>query len=92
MEALIEHTIIQYFWEVLKPSIKAKINQCRRELDSFEELVKKAVKAEAKVALQPKLYAYKIDHCCFWGTCPAYNAKVQSFLKDFKPKNPKFKS
>lgn len=76
METLIERTMIRYFWEVLKLSIKAKINQCRRELDSFEEFVEKAVKAEAKVALQPKLYAYKIDYRCFWGTCPAYNAKV----------------
>ena len=71
-----EITMIRYFREGLKPSIKAEMDQRGRELDSFEELVEKVVEAEAKAALRPASYARKTDHRCLQGTRPAYNAKV----------------
>ena len=46
-----EPTMIRYFQENLKPSVRAEIEQRGRELDSFEELVQKAVDVEARVAL-----------------------------------------
>lgn len=68
------------------------MNQRNCELDSFEELVKKAVKAKAKAALRLGFYACKTDYRCLWGTRFAYNAKVQGSSKDLKPEEPKFRS
>lgn len=61
--------------------------QCSHKLDSFEELVAKAVEAKAKAVLQPASYARETDHRCFQGSRPAYTAKT----KDLKPENPKFR-
>ena len=80
-----ETTIIQYFREGLKPPIKAKIDPCDRELDSFEELVEKAIEVEAKAALRPGFYARETDHRCLWGSYPTFIAKI----KDPKPEDPK---
>lgn len=52
------------------------MNQRSCELDSFEELVDKAVKAKAKAALQPEFYSCKTDHHCLWGSCPTYTTKA----------------
>ena len=40
------------------------MEQRGQELDSFEELVKKAVNAEGKAALRPLFYACKTDQYC----------------------------
>ena len=48
--------MIRYFEKDLKPSIKAEINLEASHLDNYEELVAKAVKAEAKAGLQPSSY------------------------------------
>ena len=80
-----EPTMIRYFREGLKPSIKAEIDQRDRELDSFEELVQKAVNAEAKAALRPCSTTREMDQHCPWGTWPANStvAKGQgNSLKD----------
>lgn len=53
--------MIWYFQKGLRYSILAKRKQRGRELDSFEELVKKAKNAEAKVALQSYIYAQDTD-------------------------------
>ena len=49
--APIESVMVRYFEKSLKPSIKAKIDQDALHLDDYEELVVKAVRAEAKVGL-----------------------------------------
>ena len=46
--APIESTIVRYFKKGLKPSIKAKMDKDATHLDDYEELVAKAVRAEAK--------------------------------------------
>ena len=51
-----ESTMVRYCEKSLKPSIKAKIDQDASHLDDYKELVAKAVKAEAKVGLQPSFY------------------------------------
>ena len=66
--ALKEGTMIWYFQEGLCPSVKVKMEQCGRELNSFEELIKKAVDAEAKAAFRPRSYACKTDQYCLRGS------------------------
>ena len=56
-----ESTMVRYFEKSLKSSIKAEIDQDATYLDNYEELIDKAVKAEAKTSLQPSSYIQKID-------------------------------
>ena len=56
-----ESTIVRYFEEVPKPSIKPEINQEATHLDHYEELVVKAVRAEAKAGLRPSFYVRETD-------------------------------
>lgn len=44
--------------------IRAKIEQCNRELDNFEELVKKTINAKAKATLWLCSYIRKTDQHC----------------------------
>ena len=56
-----ESTMVRYFEEGLKPSIKAEIDQDTTHLDDYKELVLKAVKAEAKAGLRPSFYVREAD-------------------------------
>ena len=56
-----ESTMVRYFEEGLKPSIKAKMDQDASYLDNYEELVAKAVRVEAKAGLQPSSYVWKTN-------------------------------
>lgn len=47
-----ESDLIRFFQEGLKPSVKVQMEQRGRELDSWDELVEKAIDAEAKAGLQ----------------------------------------
>ena len=53
--------MVRYFEENLKPSIKAKMDQDATHLDDYEELVAKAVRAEAKTGLQPSSHMQEAD-------------------------------
>ena len=66
-----ENTMIKYFWEGLHSLVRVKIEQRGRELDNFEELVKKAVDTEAKAALRPRSYARKTDPNCLRDSRPS---------------------
>ena len=46
-----ESTIVRYFEEGLKLSIKAEINQDATQLNNYKELIAKAVRAKAKTDL-----------------------------------------
>lgn len=46
-----ESDLIRFFREGLKPLVKAQMEQRGRELDSWEEIVEKAIDAEAKASL-----------------------------------------
>ena len=63
-----ESTIIRYFEEGLKPSIKAKIDQDATYLDDYKELVAKVVRAEAKAGLRPSFYVQEADLQVFRGS------------------------
>ena len=54
-------TMVRYFEKDLKPSIKAEIDQDATHLDDYEELIAKALKAEAKASLQPSFYMRETD-------------------------------
>ena len=45
-----EDTMIRYFQEGFRPSVKVEMKQRGRKLNNFEELVEKTVDAEAKAA------------------------------------------
>ena len=56
--------MICYFWKVFKPSIKVEIEQQDRESIDFEEMVQKAVNAEAKAGLKSSIMVRDSDiHC-----------------------------
>ena len=57
--------MINYFKNGLKPSIKAKIDQDATHLDNYEELVAKAIRAEAKAGLQASSYMQETDQQVF---------------------------
>ena len=57
-------TIVRYFEEGLKPSIKAEIDQDNSQLVDYEKLVVKAVKAKTKAGLCLSSYMQKTDLSC----------------------------
>lgn len=67
-----ESDLIRFFREGLKPSIKAQMEQRGCELDSWEELVEKAVDAEATASLQPASFIREMDQRCQQGNRPAH--------------------
>lgn len=44
--------MLRYFQKGLKPSVLAKLEHRDLKLESFKQMVKKAINVEAKVALQ----------------------------------------
>ena len=86
-----EGTIIRYFREDLRPSVRVQMEQRGRELDSFKELVEKAIDAEAKATLRPRFYAREIDQYCLRGSRPlAAKASTQGQpMKDPRVEEPK---
>lgn len=56
LAAFTKSTMVKYFEEYLKLSIKAEINKDTIYFDKYEELVAKMVIAKAKVGLKPSSY------------------------------------
>ena len=54
-------TMLRYFREGLKSSIIAELKHRDLELESFDQMVKKAVDAEAKSALRPRSSTKEMD-------------------------------
>ena len=72
-----ELTMICYFQEGLKSSIKVKIEQQDRASTSFEEIVQKAVNTEAKARLRSSTMVWDSDARCSRGHRLSHN----TFLK-----------
>ena len=90
--ALTKPTILRYFREGLKLSVLAKLEYWDLELESFNRMVKKAVDAEAKSALQPCSSTKEIDQNCLRGNQLANStiAKSQDIaMKDLRAEKPK---
>ncbi len=64
-------TLIRYFQEGLRPSIRAQLDHWRQYLDGWKEVVEKAGDVEAKANLQPPFYIRDIDTRCPKGHCPS---------------------
>ena len=60
--APMESTMVRYFEEGLKSSIKTEIDQDVSHLDNYKELVAKAVRAEAKTGLRPSSHVQETNH------------------------------
>ena len=72
--------MICYFREGLKSSIKVEMEQQDRESIDFEEMVQRAVNAEAKAGLRSSTMVRELDAHCPRGHRPSYNtsSKVQT--------------
>ena len=78
-----EPTMLRYFREDLKPSVLAELEYRDLELESFDQMVKKAVNSEAKSALRPRSSTKKMDQHCPRGSRPIDSTKSQgSTIKD----------
>ena len=64
VRALTKPTILRYFREGLKPSVLAKLEYRDLDLKSLDQIVKKAVDAEAKFTLRPRSSTEEIDQNC----------------------------
>ena len=71
--ATIELTILKYFQEGLKPFVLAELEYQDLELESFNQIVKKAINAKAKLALWPRSSTKEMDQ-----NCPRDNRPVNS--------------
>ena len=82
-----EVTMVKYFKKGLKPSIKVEIEQDNSQLIDYEELVAKAMKAEAKAGLRPSSYMQEINLSCLQGNWPAHiiahKVQTQGAVKDY---------
>ncbi len=66
-----ETTLIRYFWEGLRPSIRAQLDYRGRDLDVWKEVVEKADDVEAKANLQPLFYVRDLNDKCPKGHRPS---------------------
>ena len=72
-------TMICYFRENLKPSIKVEMEQQNREFMNFEEMVQRAVNVKVKAGLRSSILIWDSDARCPQGHRPSHNtsSKVQ---------------
>ena len=72
--------MISYFRESLKPSIKVEMEQQDRESIDFEEMVQKAVNAEAKAGLRSSTMVRNLEARCPRGHRLSHNtfSKIQT--------------
>ena len=69
--------MICYFQEGLKPFIKVKMEQQDRASTSFEEMVQRAVNAEAKADLRSSIMVQDADSRCPKRHCPSQNTSTK---------------
>ena len=73
-----EPTMLRYFREGLRPSIRVELEHRDLELESFEQLVKKVVEAEGKASLRPRTTTREMDQRCPQGNRPAHTTVAKS--------------
>ena len=85
--------MLRYFQEGVKHSVLAELEHWDFELESFDQMVKKAVDTQAKLAHWLCSSTKEIDQNCPWGNQPANStvAKSQgSTMIDSRSAEPKF--
>ena len=70
--------MIRHFQEGLRPSVRAQLDTQGRNQDSWEEVVEKAVNAEAKAGLQSSSSICDMDSRCPQGNRPARKEEKDS--------------
>ena len=75
--------MIWYFLEDLKPSIRAQLNIKGRDVDSWEETVKKTINMEVKSMLQSSSSTFNMDSRCPQGIRPAKKKEKDSRMNKF---------
>ena len=86
--ALKKSDLIRFFWEGLKPLVKAQMEQRGWELDSWEQLIEKAIETEAKAGLQPSFILREMDQRCHQGNRPAHTTVAKSQASAFSAQDP----
>ena len=87
---LTESTIVRYFEEGLKLSIKAEIDQDASHLDDYKERVAKVVRAKAKAGLQLSSYIWETKQQVSQGNQSAHTTthkdqtqrEIKNYCKD----------
>ena len=85
-------TMLRYFREGLKPSVLAELEYQNLGLESFDQMVKKAIDTEAKSALRSRSSTKEMDQNCPQGNKPANSTVAKSedsAMKDPRMKEPK---
>ena len=79
-------TMIRYFWEDFKPSIKVEIEQQDQATTNFKEIISKAVNRETKEGLKFSTVGWNLDACCFKGYRLSHNtfSKMQTQVSNNK--------
>ena len=82
--------MLRYFREGLKSSILAELEHRNLELESFDQIIKKAINAEAKSALCPRSSTKEMNQHYPQDNRPANSIKSQgSTMKDPRLEEPK---
>ena len=89
---LTESTIVRHFEEGLKPSIKAEMDQDATHLDDYEELVLKAVRAEAKAGLRMSSYVQEANFQVLQGSRPTHTNVHKVQMQGAVTRGDKFKT
>ena len=90
--ALTKHTMLRYFREGLKPSILAELEYRDLKLESFDQMIKKVINAEAKSTLRPRSSTKEMDPNCPQGSRLANSTVAKSkssATKDPRTEKPK---
>ena len=84
-----EPTMLRYFREGLRPSIRVELEHRDLELESFEQLVKKVVEAEGKASLRPRTITREMDQHCSRGSRPANTTVAKASTPSSSMKDPR---
>ena len=92
-----EPTMLRYFREGLRPSIRVELEHRDLELESFEQLIKKVVEAESKASLRPCTTTREMDQHCSrvsrpTNTTVAKASTPSSSMKDPRVEKPKVRT
>ena len=92
-----ESTMLRYFREGLRPSILAELQNEDHELESFVQIVKKAVVAEAKANLRSRATTKNMDQHCPRGSRSAHSTAAKAstqgqLIKDPREEKPKVRA
>lgn len=78
VETSTKPTMLRYFQESLKPFILVELKYWDLKLETFNQMVKKAIDVETKVVLQSYSSTWEMDQYCPYGNYLANFTVVKS--------------